>query len=132
VNAPQLQITDQLFKTNLTFALFVFLLCRLTSGDRSSTPPLRRNLKKRSDRFKCAKSKSDSRIVLSQPVFHRQNSILIKKKNGCYILDLEKALPPHGHLRQPLRSFERNPNENRENMFKGMTCREKNRVYCSS
>jgi hypothetical protein len=27
-----LQITDQMFKSNLTFALFVFLLCKLTSG----------------------------------------------------------------------------------------------------
>jgi hypothetical protein len=47
VNAPQIQITDHLFKSNLTFALFVFLLCKLTSGTftiDSSTPTLRRNL----------------------------------------------------------------------------------------
>jgi hypothetical protein len=38
------RITDRLFKSNLTFGLFVFLLCRMTSGAftiDSSTPTLR-------------------------------------------------------------------------------------------
>jgi hypothetical protein len=81
VNAPQLQITDQLFKTNLTFALFVFLLCRLTSGDRSSTPTLRRKLKK---------DPIDSSVLnpnlTAELFYHNQFSrdkiqFLLKKKN---------------------------------------------------
>jgi hypothetical protein len=45
VNAPR--ITDQLLKSNLIFVLFVFFLCRLTSGAFTiyfSTPTLRINL----------------------------------------------------------------------------------------
>jgi hypothetical protein len=45
VNAPQ--ITDQLFKSNLTFCVVVFQLCRRTSGAftiDSSTPTLTGNL----------------------------------------------------------------------------------------
>jgi hypothetical protein len=50
VNAPRnhvLHTADQLFKSNLTFCVVVFLLCRRTSGAftiDSSTPTLRRNL----------------------------------------------------------------------------------------
>jgi hypothetical protein len=42
-----LNFSKQLFKSNLIFALFMFLLSRLPSGAftiDSSTPPLRRNL----------------------------------------------------------------------------------------
>jgi hypothetical protein len=47
VNVPRITDTDHLFKSNLIFSLFVFLLCRLTSGAftiDSSTPILRINL----------------------------------------------------------------------------------------
>jgi hypothetical protein len=51
-----LQITDPLFKSNLIFALFVFLLCRLKNGALtidSSTPTMRRNLNEPPIFIKC-------------------------------------------------------------------------------